>query len=186
MIKLFNISSFFLVLTIIIVGCAHHKKIQHQKDQAKRTSNPRPVVKAKETSSLPLTNKADSIVAFAKKYIGVKYKYGGDNPSGFDCSGFVCFVYKHNGVKLPRTADAQALLGKEVSVKNMRPGDLVYFKGSDKREKGIGHVGIVVENKNGKIKFISATVSSGIHLDDIDGPYWKERFVMGKRILISK
>jgi cell wall-associated NlpC family hydrolase len=131
--------------------------------------------------------RADSIIAFAKKYLGVKYCYGGtSSKTGFDCAGFVCYVYSQFGIKLPRTADAQELLGTAVKRKDARPGDLIFFKGSNKRNKAVGHSGIVVENAEGKIKFISSTVRAGIHIDDLDEAYWKERYVSIRKILVQE
>ena len=184
----------FLLLTLS--GCAQHKKkpakkatvnkTQQKKPAAKTPVKQKPIVKARDTDTAILTNKADSIVSYAKKFLSVKYRYGGEDTLGFDCAGFVSFVYRRHGIKLPRTADAQALLGKEVNRQTMRPGDLVYFKGRDLKSKSIGHVGIVTARTPEKIYFISATVSAGIHIDDLDGTYWKERFVIAKRILVSK
>ncbi len=186
----------FLILFVLFTlsGCAQHKKVTKKKQpkktakvDTKKPTNIHDSDSAKnDTLSAIAKDKADSIVAYAEKYLGVRYRYGGMDPKGFDCAGYVCFVFNHQGIKLPRTADAQALLGVEVSRKNARPGDLVYFKGRDVHNKAIGHVGIVIENNNGQIKFISATVSAGIHIDDIDGTYWKERYVFTKRILTQK
>ncbi len=160
-------------------SCAQHKKTTTKKKNSKKTNQ----LKIKDANTAVLGSKADSIVLFSKKYLGVKYKYGGQDAKGFDCAGFVCFVYAHHGIKMPRTADAQALLGTIVTRANLQPGDLVFFKGREIKSKAVGHVGIVVENQAGKIKFISATVSSGIHIDDIDETYWKERYMLAKRIL---
>jgi hypothetical protein len=142
-------------------------------------------VKVKERDDTAIClSRCDSIVAFSKKYIGVKYCYGGeDAKKGFDCAGFVMFVYRHFGIKLPRTADAQGLLGTHVKRKDAMPGDLIFFKGSNRKNKAIGHSGIVVDNKDGKIKFISSTLNAGIHIDDLDEAYWKDRFISIKRIV---
>lgn len=176
-----------LFLLPVVTGCAQKGK---PKKSGKKTTakvvKPAPDSTRKDTDTATLNTKADSIVAEAKTYLGIRYRYGGEDTNGFDCAGFVCYVYKHHGIKLPRTADQQALLGKEIDREHIRPGDLVFFKGSNARSPAVGHSGIVVENKNGKILFISATVSAGIHIDDIDGPYWKERYIKAKRIIISK
>ncbi len=181
--------TFLLVLFLlpVITGCSQKGK---PKKQAKKTTakivKPAPDTTHRDTDTVVMRNKADSIVAEAKTYLGIRYRYGGEDTNGFDCAGFVCYVFKHHGIKLPRTADAQALLGKEIDRQHIRPGDLVFFKGSNMRSNAIGHSGIAIENKDGKVLFISATVSAGIHIDSIDGPYWKERYVKAKRIIITK
>ena len=76
------------------------------------------------------------VVAYAKHFIGIRYRYGGTSPAtGFDCSGFTRFVYAHFGIALPHYSGAQFALGRRVS--RLRPGDLVFFD-------GLGHVGLYV------------------------------------------
>jgi cell wall-associated NlpC family hydrolase len=81
-----------------------------------------------------------SVVKYAKRFLGVRYVYGGSSPrSGFDCSGFVRFVYAHFGVSLPHSSYAQFGDGRRVTRRSLRPGDLVFFD-------GLGHVGLYVGN----------------------------------------
>lgn len=78
------------------------------------------------------------IVRFARRYVGVRYVYGGVSPaSGFDCSGFTRFVYAHFGIALPHYSGAQFDMGRRVSERGLRPGDLVFFD-------AVGHVGIYI------------------------------------------
>jgi len=77
-----------------------------------------------------------NLVRFARRYLGVRYVYGGVSPrTGFDCSGFTRFVYAHFGIALPHFAAGQFALGRSVSRTALRPGDLVFFD-------GLGHVGL--------------------------------------------
>jgi cell wall-associated NlpC family hydrolase len=85
-----------------------------------------------------------SIVAYAKKFIGIPYKTGGTTTSGFDCSGFTKYVYSHFNISLPHSANSQTSKGTVVSKANLRVGDLVFFGDSS-----ISHVGMYVGN--GKI-----------------------------------
>ena len=78
------------------------------------------------------------IIETAKLYIGTPYVYGGSTPSGFDCSGFVKYVYEKSGITLPRTSSSQATVGTYVSRENLQPGDIVCFGSSSY----INHVGI--------------------------------------------
>lgn len=86
----------------------------------------------------------NGVVAFATNYLGVPYVWGGTSPNpGFDCSGFVQYVYRHFGISLPRVASSQATVGTTVDKSNLQPGDLVFFK---KPGREIHHVGIYVGN----------------------------------------
>ena len=86
----------------------------------------------------------DQIVAKAKQYLGVPYKYGGTSPSGFDCSGFVYYVYRNLGINISRTQTVMYSQGKPVSKSDLQPGDLVFFQNTYKA--GLSHVGIYVGN----------------------------------------
>lgn len=92
-------------------------------------------------SAQTMSADAAQIIEIAKKYIGTPYVYGGSSPSGFDCSGFVKYVFAQAGISLPRTADVQAKEGIYVSYENLQPGDLVCFGSSS-----INHIGIYVGN----------------------------------------
>src|SRR3954451_10857990 len=85
-------------------------------------------------------SKADQVIAEAKKYLGVKYVWGGESPSGFDCSGLVQYVYKKFGVNLPRVSQDQAHAGRAVSAADAKPGDLVFY------HNPATHVGIYLGN----------------------------------------
>lgn len=87
----------------------------------------------------------ERVVEKAKQYIGTPYVYGGSSPSGFDCSGFVKYIYSHFGVSLNRVAAAQSYNGYAVSADNMMPGDIICFASYGGRGY-INHVGIYVGN----------------------------------------
>lgn len=87
------------------------------------------------------TSQGQQVVDFAKTLLGIPYKYGGTTTKGFDCSGFVQYVYKNMGVSLNRVAADQVVHGIAVSKENLQPGDLVFFK---KSGRAIHHVGIYV------------------------------------------
>ena len=105
------------------------------------------------------------IVAYAKKYLGYKYVYGGSTPSGFDCSGFTQYVYKHFGYSLSRTSRSQAGDGVGVSKANLQQGDIICFSGSSGSKK-ISHVGMYI----GGGKFIhAANARKGVIISNVDG-----------------
>lgn len=81
-----------------------------------------------------------AVFAVAKKYIGVPYRYGGDSPAGFDCSGYVQFVYAQFGVALPHSSSGQSNYGKPIRLKDARPGDLVIMPGHNGFYAGNGMI----------------------------------------------
>ncbi|NLB20003.1 MAG: hypothetical protein GX829_04025, partial [Clostridium sp.] len=84
---------------------------------------------------------SSSIVNKAYQYLGVPYVWGGTSPGGFDCSGFIQYVYRAQGINLPRTSGGQASSGSYVSISNAQPGDIVYFG-----QSRVTHVGIYIGN----------------------------------------
>lgn len=118
--------------------------------------------------NIPLKRK--QIVNTATQYIGTPYRHGGTNPSGFDCSGYVFFVYNKNGISIPRSTIQQYTKGQKIPYRMAQPGDLLFFKITMNE---ISHVGIFV----GDDTFIHAP-SSGKHVryDSIKNSYWKKRF----------
>lgn len=131
-----------------------------------------------ETSTSEASNATTSeIIAYAKKYLGYKYVAGGSGPSGFDCSGFTQYVYKHFGYSLSRTSSGQANDGTAVSKANLRQGDIVCFSGSSGSKK-ISHAGIYI----GGGKFIhSANSRKGVIISNIDGDGYF--YVCARRII---
>ena len=112
----------------------------------------------------------------AKKYIGIKYRSAGTTTSGFDCSGYVQYVYKELGVSLPRTSSSMYTTGKAVTKNNLVPGDLVFFNTSG---RGVSHVGIYIGQGN----FIHSSSSKGVSIAKINDPYyWGKRYIGAKRV----
>ncbi|MFS0783800.1 NlpC/P60 family protein [Bacillus sp. 1P06AnD] len=119
----------------------------------------------------------NSIVSIAVKYKGVPYKFGGTTTSGFDCSGYLSYVFKQVGVTLPRTSEEQyKKVGTSVAKKDLQPGDLVFF--SNTYKQGISHAGIYVGSNN----FISATTSSGVAVASLSNTYWGPKYTGAKRV----
>lgn len=118
------------------------------------------------------------VVAKAAKYKGVPYVFGGTTPKGFDCSGYVQYVFKDCKASLPRLADEQALKGVFVTQRQLRPGDLVFFT---TYLPGASHVGIYA----GSGKFWSASSSRGVVLSSLQDDYWKSRYYGARRVLVE-
>jgi len=129
----------------------------------------------------PKKSPYEEVVKLARSYLGTPYRYGGMDKNGVDCSGLTCRVYLDAaGIRLPRTAYDQALVGEPVKKEDLRPGDLVFFK--EPRAARITHVGIVSAVEGGKVRFIHA--ASGrrqVVEDDLDHPHWKARYMGARR-----
>ena len=133
-------------------------------------------VKLNNLKKVQTPNNIHAILAEADKYRGGPYVFGGTTPSGFDCSGYVKYVFAKQGISLPRLADEQYNVGVEVSRANLKAGDLVFF---ETYEPGPSHSGIYIGNG----KFISATSSRGVAVADLDTGYWGERYIGAKRVI---
>lgn len=124
------------------------------------------------------SNTGKQITDMAKGFIGVPYKFGGNSPQGFDCSGFVQYVFDKRKIALPRAADAQYKIGKAIEQKSLQQGDLVFFS---TYEPGASHCGIYLEQG----KFIHAS-SHGVMISRLDETYWKVRYLGARRVLESE
>lgn len=121
-----------------------------------------------QNNNVSVTNYG-SVVGYAQSFIGSSYVYGGTTPAGFDCSGFVQYVYSKYGKSLPRTSQAQANAGTRISTSQARPGDLIITNGG-------GHVGIATGNGN----FISAeNPRDGVATSDLK--YWGPSYAVRLR-----
>jgi len=116
------------------------------------------------------------VISDSMNYIGVPYVFGGTSPSGFDCSGYVRYVFANAGIYLPRTADAQYEVGMPVSQDELIPGDLVFFSTYD---YGASHVGIYL----GDGAFINASSSRGVAVDSLYSGYWGSCYIGARRII---
>lgn len=129
-----------------------------------------------------VSEKSDAIIEYAKKFMGVPYVWGGMSPSGFDCSGFINYVFKGFGFGLTRTSYGLAELGKTVRLSELRPGDLMFFKARNLNTTRVGHVALVVDTTDGIIQFIHAA-STGIRIDTFNNSsYYVPRYIKSKRM----
>ncbi|PLX05921.1 MAG: hypothetical protein C0596_15590 [Marinilabiliales bacterium] len=122
-----------------------------------------------------------SVIEYAHSLEGTPYKWGGATPDGFDCSGFVQHIYAHFGVKIPRMPADMAAMSKKIDRKDVRAGDLVYFKGSNINSSDIGHVALVISSTGDDFKMIHAT-SKGVMVNSFSQyDYWKTRYLFASR-----
>ncbi|WP_343613427.1 C40 family peptidase [Flavobacterium sp.] len=154
----------FLLLSIIFTSC-------------KSTS---PTVSKKETKR---ENRAlvNNLIETATDNIGVKYKAGGTNKSGFDCSGLVYTTFESENIKLPRSSYEQAKIGKVIPLNDAKKGDLIFFKTNKSRQ--INHVGLIVEVNYDEIKFVHSSTSKGVIISSTKEAYYKNSFEQVNRII---
>lgn len=183
--KMKSILFFAPVISIIILtGCS----------SSRRAGTTGTVKSGEIKSTVKIKNKVPSrsintknvspaeLVDFSETLIGIKYKYGSMvKENGFDCSGFINYVFHHFNISVPRTTVEFTNAGNEVPIKNCRPGDLVLFTGSDPKSGVVGHMGIIVDNKNGELKFIHASTSRGVMISGMNS-YFLPRFVKVNRV----
>ncbi len=121
----------------------------------------------------------DRLFSSIDELLGTAYRSGGSAPDGFDCSGFVQYLYNQRfRMILPRTTGELALLGSVVPENNLKRGDLVFFSIDG---NNIDHVGMIV----GKDRFAHAS-NSGVRVDDLFAPYYQKRYAFGSRIITPK
>lgn len=131
-------------------------------------------------SSAPAANNygdANTLVSSAMGFIGVAYRFGGTTPRGFDCSGFMQYVFrKAFAVNLPRTAAQQAGVGVHVSRSNLQPGDMVFFRTAGRR---ISHVGMYV---SGNRMIHAPRTGKRIEITSLGNKYWSARYATARRV----
>jgi probable lipoprotein NlpC len=147
----------FLILTSLITACSTTKK-------------------SKEDDPV------DRVIREAQTYTGAPYKWGGTTKAGIDCSGLIFQSFKSINFAMPRTADAQALLGKKVDKDEIKPGDLIFFT-KERKSKSVTHVGLVTEVKRGEVYFLNATTRKGVIISALSEEYWKTRYKGARRVI---
>lgn len=128
---------------------------------------------------------ATQLINFAEKLIGVPYRYASSNPEkGFDCSGFVNYVFENFGFNVPRSSPEFIHAGTPVKLTEAKVGDVLIFTGSNPRVRRIGHVGIVYSIEGDEIKFIHASSgkANAVTITKMDD-YYKSRFVKAVSII---
>lgn len=130
----------------------------------------------------------DDLIDTALKYIGVQYDSAGSTPRGFDCSGFICYVYSRFGVKLPRHSGDQWKVGEMLLLSEIKRGDLVYFVTQKSGYQKIGHVGMAVsdyDEKTESFKFIHANSTDGyVNISDFKKHFLHNQYGGARRFQI--
>lgn len=148
---------------------------------AARSSTIAPATRITSVSRTAPTAQALRAVELAHGLRGIPYRYGGNGPSVFDCSGFTRHVFRSLGIDLPRIAEHQADAGRWVAPDELQAGDLVFF--GESRQKPF-HVGIVTSTAGAPLTMIHASTSRGVIETNVTASdYWLQRFKFGRRIL---
>lgn len=125
----------------------------------------------------------NEMINYAKKFLGTPYRYSGTTPIGFDCSGFINYVMGNFGFSLSRSSYGLAELGQTVKLAEVRPGDLLFFKGRNINSTTVGHVAMVVEVNENEIRMIHASTSRGVIIENFKASqYYVPRFLKAKRL----
>jgi len=163
-------------------GCATSGAVPQPFPTPNVSSVPTPAEPALEATGPPALVRGDGyeISGAALSLRGVPYRNGGSDPTGFDCSGFVWYVFDRHGLQVPRTVSEQFQAGAEVDPRDLRAGDLVFF---DTLHNGVRqlatHVGIVI----GGDEFVHAPSTAGeVRVERLASTYWSPRFVGARRV----
>ncbi len=128
----------------------------------------------------------DKILEYSRSFLGLPYRAAGYHPStGFDCSGFVSYVFKQFDINLPRSSQELSKVGSPVGLKEAKPGDLLFYGYRKNGSYRTNHVALVYSHKNGHLSFIHSS-SHGIVIDDpnsLSWGYWEKRFLFARRVL---
>ena len=182
---------FALLISIGFVACKSSSNIVTSKDEAiekgiydydsKTTSTAKKSTKksSSKKTSIPSLNR--QIVEDALDNVGVKYRLGGTNKKGMDCSGLVFSTYENHDVRLPRTSIDMSRHGKKIKKREALPGDLIFFKTNGRSV--INHVGIITEINGDTITFVHASTSKGVIVSSTSDDYYNKTFAQINRVL---
>lgn len=136
----------------------------------------------KLSDSGPLQTK---IIEFARSLTGIRYKYASADPkTGFDCSGFIHYVFRNFQIAVPRNSAAFAEAGKVIDLDHVRPGDLILFTGTNPQIRSIGHIGMVVSEPGEPLRFIHSTSGKAYGVTETDlGEKYRRRYMKAVRII---
>lgn len=162
-----------LLLVILCIGCKSKKTYSNKKKQI-------PTVEV-NTISEP-SKEAQTVVDYAKKFEGTRYKYGGTTKRGMDCSGLIYTSFNDNNISIPRTTTDLKNHGDWVDIKEINVGDLIFFA-TKKNSRKVNHVGIVTSVRTGNVEFIHSSSSRGVIISSLAERYWYFAFVQARRVL---
>ncbi|TSD67750.1 NlpC/P60 family protein [Inquilinus sp. KBS0705] len=129
----------------------------------------------------------DELISFAISLTGVPYKYGSTDPQqGFDCSGFITYVFNHFGIQVPRTSVDFTYVNREISLQDAKTGDLVLFTGTDSTIRVVGHMGIIIARTGQPLTFIHSTSGKAMGVTETPlNTYYMGRYVKTIRVFAA-
>ncbi|PWN71361.1 hydrolase Nlp/P60 [Chryseobacterium phosphatilyticum] len=175
--------SVLLIASAFVVSCGSSKKVSSSKK-----TNTKTVVKSENLRKLDskfdgkVSRSITDVLKDAEKYLGTPYRFGGNTSSGFDCSGFTVKVFEENDFNLPRRSSDQAVAGQNIDIRDVKPGDLLFFATAGGSR--VSHVGIVHDiGADGEVKFIHASTSKGVVISSLNEKYWNKAYLHAQRVL---
>ncbi|NND88214.1 MAG: C40 family peptidase [Flavobacteriaceae bacterium] len=141
-----------------------------------------PIETTRKTNTRSTEAKIEKIIEVALSYEGTRYRYGGTTRKGMDCSGLVYTAFETADIPLPRISRDMANRGERIRLEEAYLGDLLFFQ-TNKNRKVINHVGLIVENDRGQIRFIHSTTSRGVIISSLEERYWKSAYIEARRII---
>jgi lipoprotein Spr len=147
------------------------------------------------STSIPFKNSADPVintglttpaelVSYAQTLTGTPYKYGSINPKeGFDCSGFITYVFNHFNIAVPRSSGDFTNVKRSITLKEAKTGDLILFTGTDSTRKTVGHMGIIIAHNGGSLSFVHSTSGKAYGVTETPlNAYYQGRYMKTIRI----
>ena len=176
----------FILILIFIASCKSSKNARRTNVIVKKPKSTSVIIKQDptngnlevedhETTIYETVPVEQNIINYAKTFEGVRYRFGGTDYKGVDCSGLVFEAFRANDILLPRISRDMAKQGEKIKLKDTKKGDLLFFKTGNRRNT-INHVGIVTEIKDNNIYFIHSTTSKGVIISSLNEDYWLNTF----------
>lgn len=143
-----------------------------------------PATSVKEvTDKTSYSKLTDDLQRFARKLIGIRYKWSGKTLKGFDCSGLVNYVFAKFGMKLSHRSTDLFKLGQHTTPEDAQPGDLIFFKINANKKDEVSHVGIVLESDKNGLRFIHSACRTGVSISYLKEKYYSARFAGIRRVI---
>ena len=169
-----NVPNLVLLLTMMMIFMSACSSLRKADDSYSYRKSPN------TSKSTKVTALRKDITTYAKKYKGARYKYGGNGPKSFDCSGFTSHVLKKFDVPISRTSNTQAKEGRKISLRSAKPGDLIFFG----KGRKVSHVALVTQNTKSGVFVIHSTSSRGVIEENVsNSSYWKSRLLFVRDVI---